>query len=60
MEGNTVVQGQDRVRGPGEHRRPVAFDVADEDRKGLHQILQPPKDLVLGQQRFHHHEAQEV
>lgn len=26
MDGNTVVQGQYRVRGPGEHRRPVAFD----------------------------------
>ena len=60
MDGNTVVQGEYHMRRPGRHRRPVPFDVGNEYREGICKTCQPPKDLVTGQHRFHHHEAHEV
>ncbi len=60
MDRNTVVQGQHHVQGRGWYLSPVPLDVGDEFRKGIHELPQPPEDLVPGHQRFHHHEAHEV
>jgi hypothetical protein len=60
MDRNTVVQGQHHVQGRGWYLGPVPFDFGDELRKGIYKIPQPRKDLVPGQQCFHHHEAHEV